>query len=316
MSRFLITGGAGFIGSHIVESFLEKRYFIRILDDFSNGKKENLHFLKQYTKSRYEIIEGDIRSPKICQNSCQGMDYVIHQAARKTVPKSIKKPRIFNDVNINGTLNLLQASVANKIKRFVYASSSSVYGDSRVFPQRETQLPNPISPYAVTKLAGERYCAVFSHLYGLETVCLRYFNVFGPRQPFHDAVYSAVIVKFIDHFLNKRSPPVFGTGKQSRDFTYIDNVVAANYLAATQPGIKHAIFNAATGHAYSILDMVACLNKLTRLNIIPHFMPVRQGDVYRSLADISQIRKKLSFAPRVSFEVGMRKTLDYFRSMA
>ena len=298
MRRFLVTGGAGFIGSHITESLLKKGHYVRVLDDFSTGKKENLSFLRQYSKTRYEIVRGDIRSLNICLKSCRGVDIVLHQAARKTVPKSIKNPRVFNDVSINGTVNLLQASVEHKVRRFVFASSSSVYGNSVSFPQRETHLPGPISPYGVTKLAGERYCAVFSHLYGLETVCLRYFNVFGPRQAFDD-VYSAVIVKFIHFFLNKRSPPVFGTGRQSRDFTYIDNVVSANYRAALAPGLKHEIFNVAMGHGRSILDLIGCLNKLTRQNIKPRFLPLRAGDIYKSLSDISKFRKMTGFSPSV-----------------
>ncbi len=313
MQKVLITGGAGFIGSHIADYFLKKGHYVRILDDFSFGSRENLVFLQNYPKGRYEVIVGDIRSLKICRRSCRGMDHVVHQAARKTVPKSIKNPRVFNEVNINGTLNLLQACVDCRIKRFVFASSSSVYGNSRLFPQRETHLPKPISPYGITKLTGEHYCRVFTELYGLETVCLRYFNVFGPRQAFNDA-YSAVIVKFINCFLNKQPPPVYGNGKQSRDFTYIDNVVAANYLSVFKPGLKQEVFNAATGRAHSILKLVGCLNKLTHENMAPDFLPFRQGDIIKSFSSIASIRKKTGFAPLVSFEDGLCKTLDYVRS--
>ena len=312
MSQFLITGGAGFIGSHICEFLLQRGHNIRILDNFSTGKKEKIAFLKKYSKSRYQVIEGDIRSFKTCQNSCVGMDYVIHQAACKAVPKSIKQPHLFNAVNIDGTLNLLQASVKQKIKRFVIASSSSVYGDSKVFPQRENQKVLPLSPYGITKLAGEHYCSVFSGLYGLETVVLRYFNVFGPRQDFDD-MYSAVIVKFIRLFLNKQQPVVFGDGHQSRDFTYVENVVRANYMAALKGEIRHEVFNVAMGESHSVLYLIKCLNQLTRQKIEACFKPIRLGDIYKSQADISRIRKIVGFKPSVSFETGLKRTLEYIR---
>jgi UDP-N-acetylglucosamine/UDP-N-acetylgalactosamine 4-epimerase len=314
MQKVLITGGAGFIGSHIVEHFLKRGHYVRILDDFSSGSRSNLLFLKKYPKNRWDIIRGDIRSQAICLRSCKGMNYVVHQAALKTVPKSIKNPHIFNDVNINGTLNLLQAAVEHKIKRFVFASSSSVYGNSKTFPQRETHVPDPISPYGVTKLAGERYCAVFSHLYGLETVCLRYFNVFGPRQPFNDT-YSAVIVKFINCFLNNENPPVFGNGKQSRDFTFVSNVVLANELALFKPGLKHEILNAATGKTQTILKLVNCLQSLTQKKIKPKFLPLRQGDIFKSYSDVSKIKKRLGYKPNFTFEEGLAVTVDYLRSI-
>lgn len=312
MSKFLVTGGAGFIGSHISEYLLKKGHYVRILDNFSTGKKENISFLKSYPKNRYEIIKGDIRSSKICLQSCAGVDFVLHQAACKAVPKSIKNPHLFNEVNINGTLNLLQASVKQHVKRFVFASSSSVYGGSKILPQKENHLPSPLSPYGVTKLAGEHFCGVYAHLYGLETVCLRYFNVFGPRQDFDD-MYSAVIVKFINFLLNKKQPPILGDGHQSRDFTYVDNVVQANYLAALKGDIRHEVFNAAMGESHSILDLVKCLNKLTGQDIAPCFKPARAGDIYKSQSDISKIKKMINFKPTGSFEAGLKKTLDYIR---
>lgn len=312
MYKFLITGGAGFIGSHIAEHLIKKGHYVRILDDFSTGKKENLIFLKEYKRTLYEVMEGDIRSQKTCLGSCKGIDYVTHQAARKTVLGSIKNPNVFNDVNIKGTVNLLQAAVEHKVKRMVFASSSSIYGDSRIFPQREMHMPHPISPYAVTKLTGEYYCGVFSKLNGLETVALRYFNVFGPRQTFEDS-YSAVIPKFIHCFMNKRSPPVFGTGEQVRDFIYVGNVVEANYLAMLTPGIKQGTFNVATGKDHSILDLVHCLNKLTGERIKPYFLPARAGDIYKSSCSIAKIKEKLNFKPGIPFESGLEKTLRYFK---
>jgi nucleoside-diphosphate-sugar epimerase len=245
--RYLVTGGAGFIGSHIVERLLKAGHFVRVLDNFSSGKRENLAFvgtvpvkanlkLQKGTvpkSSNFELIEGDIRDKTTCNKAYQGIDIISHQAALRSVPKSMQAPHEYNEVNIDGTVNLLEAARENKIKRFVFASSSSVYGDTYKFPEREDAYPLLISPYALTKLAGEYYCRIFSEHFGLETVCLRYFNVFGPRQALDDE-YAVVIPKFIHCILNDQQPPIFGTGKQSRDFTYIDNVVEANILAATQ----------------------------------------------------------------------------------
>ncbi len=254
--RFLVTGGAGFIGSHIVERLLKDGHFVRVLDNFSSGKRENVEAAKQAVKQglspqevghppiRYggvpssvpdlEVFEGDIRDKATCDKACEGIDYISHQAALRSVPKSMKDPESYNDVNIGGTLNLLQSALKNKVKRFVFASSSSVYGDTDKFPEREDAFPLLISPYALSKLANEYYCRIFSSAWGLETVGLRYFNVFGPRQALDDE-YAVVIPKFIHCILHDEQPPIFGTGKQSRDFTYIDNVVQANVLAMTQP---------------------------------------------------------------------------------
>jgi nucleoside-diphosphate-sugar epimerase len=311
MLRSLVTGGAGFIGSHLSQYLLKKGHFVRILDDFSTGTKKNISYLKQYPKRLYEVKEGDIRSSRICQKSCKGIDFVFHLAALKSVPRSLRTPKIFNDVNVNGTLCVLQAALQEKVRRFIFASSSSIYGNSRVFPQTETHLPAPISPYGVTKLAGEHYCGVFSNLYGLETVRLRYFNVFGPRQPYND-VYSAAIVKFIHCYLQGNPPKIFGTGRQSRDFTYIDNVLLANYLCALKPGLKNEVFNVATGKAHSLIDLVQELNEISGEQGRPLFLPFRPGDVYKSFPDITKIKRTVSFKPPVSFEQGLRKTYMYF----
>jgi len=322
--RFLVTGGAGFIGSHITEKLLKEGHFVRVLDNFSSGKKENLGFIghrppaqKQFpqeTVSNFELIEGDIRDKSTCDKACQGIDYILHQAALRSVPKSMKDPESYNDVNIGGTLNMLQAALKNKVKRFVFASSSSVYGDTDQFPEREDAFPLLISPYALSKLANEYYCRIFSNAYGLETVGLRYFNVFGPRQALDDE-YAVVIPKFIHCILHDEQPPIFGTGKQSRDFTFIDNVVQANILAATTPGIKHEVFNVANGKDNTVLELVNLLNNIIGKNVQPKFLPVRVGDVFRTSADISKISKKLGFKPIVSFEEGLRKTVDYFRGV-
>ena len=257
MSKFLVTGGAGFIGSHIVRALLKKGHHVRVLDNFSSGKIGNL---KSVIKE-IELVSGDIRSQNTCSKAAKGIDFVLHQAALRSVPKSLKTPGEYNEVNIWGTLNMLEASLKNKVKRFVLASSSSIYGDVDKFPEREDFLPQLISPYALSKLAGEYYCKIFSYHYGLSTACLRYFNVFGPRQSLDDE-YAVVIPKFITCLLKNQQPPIYGSGKQSRDFTYVANVVEANILATRKNNLKGEVFNIAGGKDYSILELVKILNKI------------------------------------------------------
>jgi len=312
MSRFLITGGAGFIGSSIAEHLIKEGHFVRVLDNFSSGKEENLDFAKGLGKDTFELIRGDIINPTDCERACQGIDYVTHQAALRSVPKSMQEPHSYNKVNIDGVLNMLQACSKQKVKRFVFASSSSVYGDTTQFPEKEEHLPLLISPYALSKLAGEYYCRIFSEFFGVETVCLRYFNVFGPKQALDDE-YAVVVPKFIHCILNDEQPPIFGTGKQSRDFTYIKNVVSANVLSMTTPGIKHEVFNVANGKDNSVLELVAVLNKIMGKNIQPKLLPVRPGDVFKTHADISKISQKIHFKPLVSFEEGLKLTVEYFK---
>ena len=312
MAKYLVTGGAGFIGSHIVERLLKEGHFARVLDNFSSGKEENLVFTKGLGKDKFELIRADIRDKAACDSACAGVDYVLHQAALRSVPKSMEDPESYNDVNINGTLFLLQAASKHKVKRLAMASSSSVYGDTDKFPEEESAYPLLISPYALSKLAGEYYCRIFSEFFNLETVCLRYFNVFGPRQALDDE-YAVVIPKFIHCIINDQPPPIFGTGKQSRDFTYIDNVVQANILAATTPGIKHEVFNVANGKDNTVLELVDALNKIIGKNIEPKFLPVRAGDVFRTLADVSKIKAKLGYEPKVDFKQGLRRTVDWFK---
>ncbi len=313
MSRYLITGGAGFIGSNIAEKLINGGHFVRVLDNFFSGKEENLEFAKGLGKDRFELIRGDIRDRDAADRACRGMDYVLHQAALRSVPKSMKDPASYNDVNINGVMTMLQAAAENKVKRFVFASSSSVYGDTDKFPEREDALPLLISPYALSKLAGEYYCRIFSEHFGLETACLRYFNVFGPKQALDDE-YAVVVPKFIHCIANDQPTPIFGNGKQSRDFTYIDNVVSANILAATVPGVKHEVFNVANGKDNTVLELVALLNKIIGKNIRPEFLPVRAGDVFRTSADISRIQEKIGYKPLVGFEEGLRKTVACFQA--
>lgn len=321
--RFLVTGGAGFIGSHITEKLLKDGHFVRVLDNFSSGKRENLSFTSKLQTPSYELIKGDIRDISTCAKACESIDYVLHQAALRSVPKSLKEPHEYNIVNIDGTLNMLEAAKKAKVKRFVMASSSSVYGDTDKFPQREDAYPLLISPYALSKLAGEYYCRIFSEHYGLETIALRYFNVFGPKQALDDE-YAVVIPKFIHCILHDEQPPIFGTGKQSRDFTYIDNVVSANILAATAhptPNTQrptnvafHTVLNVANGKDNTVLDLVSKLNAILGKRIEPKLLPVRAGDVFRTLADISKIQGVLGYKPVMGFDDGLRKTVEYFRT--
>lgn len=312
-SKFLVTGGAGFIGSNIVDFLLKQGHFVRVLDNFHSGKEANLAFTQGLGKDKFELIRGDIRDKAAGESACEGMDYVLHQAALRSVPQSMKNPQNYNDVNINGILFMLQAASKKKIKRFVFASSSSVYGDTDQFPEMESALPLLISPYALSKLAGEYYCRIFSEFFNVTTVCLRYFNVFGPKQALDDE-YAVVIPKFIDCILHDKQPPIFGTGKQSRDFCFIENVVSANYLGATTPDLKHEIFNVANGESHTILGLVDSLNTIIGKSIKPTFLPARAGDVFKTQADISRIKKILKFKPLVGWEEGLTKTVEYFKA--
>jgi len=311
MNRFLVTGGAGFIGSNIVDRLLKEGNFVRVLDNFSSGKMENLASAVKH--KNFELIKGDIRNYSTCLKAARGVKYVLHQAALRSVPKSMNNPYVYNDVNINGTLNLLKASCENKIKRFVFASSSSIYGETDVFPEKETFVPELISPYALTKLAGEYYCRIFSTHYKLETVSLRYFNVYGPRQSLEDE-YAVVVPKFIACMLKGEQPPIHGTGKQSRDFTYIDNVVDANILAAMKKGIKCTVLNIANSKDHTVLELVRILNEIMSKDIKPRFTPIRTGDVLRTYADISKAGKTIGYRPKVNFEAGLRLTVEWFES--
>ncbi|MDD4953416.1 MAG: SDR family oxidoreductase [Candidatus Omnitrophica bacterium] len=300
MSRFLVTGGAGFIGGHIVEELVRRRHTVRVLDNFSSGNRKNLAAVA----GKIELIRGDIRSKPACLKATKGVDFILHQAALRSVPKSMHNPGDYNEVNIGGTLNMLQAALANKVKCLVFASSSSVYGQVHDFPEQESFIPAPISPYALTKLSGEHYCRIFSLHYGLPTVCLRYFNVFGPRQSLDDE-YAVVIPKFINCMLKGQHPPIFGDGRQSRDFTYVSNVVEANILAAKLTNLSGGAFNIASGKDYTILQLVKLLNKLMGKSIRPIFLKPRPGDVFKTLASLSLSRSILGFRPKVDFIKGL-----------
>lgn len=311
MNKYLVTGGAGFIGSHITDKLLSEGNFVRVLDNFSSGKKENLESASEY--KNFELIKGDIRNYSACLKAAKGIDYVLHQAALRSVPGSMKDPYIYNSVNINGTLNLLRASLKNKIKRFVFASSASVYGETDIFPEKEDSIPQILSPYALSKLTGEYYCRIFSMNYNLPTLSLRYFNVFGPRQNLNDE-YSLVIPKFIGLILQNKRPTIYGNGKQSRDFIYIDDVVSANLVSAKNKAVKCGVFNVASGEDYTILDLVKMLNKLMHKNAKPVFYPVRKGDAFKTLGDISKAIKILGYRPKTDFKTGLGLTVDWFKS--
>lgn len=307
MARYLVTGGAGFIGSNIVEELLKKGEFVRVLDNFSTGRRSNL----ENFKNDIDLIEGDIRSYHVVQKACQGIDFVLHQAALPSVPRSIFDPITSNEVNVNGTLNILHAAKECKVTRVIYASSSSVYGDNPKSPKSEDFIPNPKSPYAVSKLTGEYYCRVFYQIYGLETVSLRYFNVFGLRQD-PNSQYSAVIPKFLKMMKNGNSPTINGDGNQSRDFTYVKNNVEANILACTAPHAAGKVFNIACGESYSLNQLVEMLNVILGTHLQPIYGPERSGDVKHSLADIQRAQEDLNYRPLVMFQDGLKILVDNF----
>lgn len=304
--KYLVTGGAGFIGSNIVKELLERGEKVRVLDNFSTGKRENL--LPFNGNPNLEVIEGDLRSFHIVRDAVRGCDYILHQGALPSVPRSIKDPITSNEVNINGTLHILEAAREFGIKRVVFASSSSVYGNSDTLPKVETMPVAPLSPYALTKYAGERYCQIFHELYRLETVALRYFNVFGPNQD-PTSQYSAVIPKFIKLMKEGKQPIIYGDGTQSRDFTYVSNNVEANLLACTQPGIAGEVFNIACGERYTLLELVEAINEILGTKIQPKFLPERPGDVKHSLAEISKAKTLLGFDVKVKFVDGLESLI-------
>lgn len=307
MSKYLVTGGGGFIGSNIVGELLQRGEEVRILDNFSTGRRENIAEFS----GKIEVIEGDVRDLKTVEEAVNGVDFVFHQAALPSVQRSILNPLTTNEVNITGTLNLLLASKETKVRRFVYASSSSVYGNSANLPKSEDMSPHPLSPYAISKLAGERYCQAFYDIYGLETICLRYFNVFGPKQdPFSE--YSAVIPKFIKALAQKRRPDIYGDGEQTRDFTYVHNVVMANLLASTAEGVAGEVINIACGERFSLNQMLKYLQGVFNLDIDPVYSGPRPGEVRDSLADVTKARKLLGYEPQTSFFEGLNKTVQWF----
>ena len=308
MGRYVVTGGAGFIGSHIVEELLLRNEKVAIIDNFSTGKRDNV---KPF-EGTAEIIDTDLANAKNLAQIIKGADYVIHQAAIPSVPKSIIDPVKSHHANVNGTLQLLVACREAGVKRVVYASSSSLYGDSPTLPKHEGMMPNPLSPYGAQKLFAEMYCQVFTKAYGLETVSLRYFNVFGPRQ---DATsqYSGVLALFIPAVLQGRRPTIYGDGEQSRDFTYVKNVVEANLLACRAPGVGGQVFNVACGDRITVNSMLQLINKITGKDVSPVYAEARAGDIKHSQADIRLAKERIGYQAKVSFEEGLRNTIDWYR---
>jgi UDP-glucose 4-epimerase len=310
MPNILVTGGGGFIGSHLATRFVELGHAVRVIDNFSTGRRANLAHLG----SRVEILEADIRRPEDCLRACDDVDYVFHQAALPSVPKSVADPVASHETNISGTLFLLQAAVRCKVRRFIYAASSSAYGDKDESPKHEEMSPAPLSPYAVQKLAGEHYCRAFCECYGLDTLSIRYFNVFGPRQD-PASQYAAAIPAFVTAILRGTPPTVYGDGEQTRDFTYIENVVHGNVRAMEVARCGGGTINLACGQAVTVNAVIAAINDLLGARVAPKHVDPRPGDVRHSCASIERARRQLGYSPIVSFEEGLRRAIDYYKSL-
>jgi UDP-glucose 4-epimerase len=309
MACYLVTGGAGFIGSNIVDELLRRGETVRVLDNLSTGRLENL----AATRERITFDEADIRAPEKIARCFEGVDYVIHEAALASVAASVVDPASTNAVNVDGTLNVLLAARDARVKRVVFAASSAAYGDNPRLPLRETEEAQPLSPYALTKLAGECYCKVFFQVYGLETVALRYFNVFGPRQD-PSSPYSGVLSIFVTAYLRQSIPVIFGDGEQSRDFTYVENVVEATIAACRAAGAAGKVINIGTGQARTLNQIIAVLNGIFARQVTPRYESPRVGDVRHSLAEPSLARRLLAFETRVGFEEGLRRTVEWYRA--
>lgn len=308
--KYLVTGGAGFIGSNIVSVLLAQGHEVRVLDNFATGKRENI--LPLMKNENLTMIEGDLRSFHIVRAAVKGVDFILHQGALPSVPRSINDPITSNDVNILGMLNILEAAKEFGVKRVVCASSSSIYGNSETLPKEETMPVNPLSPYALTKYAQERYCQIFSQIYGLETVALRYFNVFGPNQD-PTSQYSAVIPKFVKLIMANKEPVIYGDGSQSRDFTFVENNVWANIQACTAPHAAGEVINIACGERYTLIELVQMINEILGKHIEPRFEPDRAGDVKHSLAAIDKAKAVLGYQVRVDFRQGLERTIEFFK---
>ncbi|MBZ5702301.1 MAG: SDR family oxidoreductase [Acidobacteriia bacterium] len=307
--RYLVTGGAGFIGSNTVDELVRRGHSVVVLDDLSAGKEENLADVR----GKITFMKASITDLEAVRRAVHEADYVLHLAARTSVPRSVKDPLETNRVNIDGTLNVLVAARDAKVKRIVFAASSSAYGETPTLPKVETMQPAPISPYGVTKYVGELYAQVFGRCYGIENVCLRYFNVFGPRQD-PSSPYSGVLSKFITCCLDDTQPTVFGDGEQSRDFTYVDNAVQANLLACEAPGVSGKVFNVGTGARYTLNQTLQLLGQIAGKPLDAKYDPPREGDIRDSQADITLGRKLLAYDPQVHFEEGLRRTFAWYRA--
>ncbi len=309
MARYLVTGGAGFIGSHLVRRLVSDGHQVRVLDNLSTGSRAKL----EDVIDKVEFIDGDLRRREDCQTGCADVDMVFHQAALPSVPRSVDDPATFHAHNINGTFQLFMAAKEAGCERVIYAASSSAYGDQPDQPKRESMLPAPLSPYALNKLVGEYYAGVFYETYGMETISLRYFNVFGPHQD-PTSQYAAVIPAFVSAILKDQQPVVYGDGEQTRDFTHVDNVVEANVLAASARSLAGQVVNIACGERVSINQVVALVNKLLGKGIAPQYAPHRPGDVKHSLADISLAREVMGYRPVVMFAEGLARAIEWYKS--
>lgn len=309
MKSYLVTGGAGFIGSHLAEELVRRGEKVRVLENFLTGKRENLAPFRNFI----ELIEGDIRDLETCRRALRGSDFVFHLAALTSVPRSISDPFLNHEINVNGTANLLLASYEAKVKRFVFASSAAVYGDTQAFPLKEGDEGAPLSPYALSKLIGENYCRLFYQLYGLETVCLRYFNVFGPRQdPF--SAYASVIPLFLGKILSEERPQVFGDGEQSRDFIFVADAVDASLGAIEAPDeALGEVFNIACGERRTVNTLIREISELLGASVLPLYTDPRPGDILHSCADIEKARRIFGFEPLVGFKQGLKKTAQWYR---
>ncbi len=308
--RYVVTGGAGFIGSNTVDELVRRGHSVVVLDDLSSGKEENL----ADSRNKISFIKGSITDLEAVRKAMQEADYVLHLAARTSVPRSVKDPLETNRINVDGTLNVLLAARDAKVKRIVFAASSSAYGETRTLPKVETMQPEPISPYGVTKYFGELYAQTFGRLYGLENVSLRYFNIFGARQD-PGSPYSGVLAKFCTAFIEQTQPVIFGDGEQTRDFTYVDNAVSANLLACEAPNVSGKVFNIGVGGRFSLNQTVELLRNISGTQLQAKYDPSRDGDIRDSQADITQARELLGYEPLVDFEQGLRRTFDWYRAV-
>jgi nucleoside-diphosphate-sugar epimerase len=307
--RYLVTGGAGFIGSNTVDELVRRGHGVVVLDDLSTGKEENL----AEVRNKITLVKGSITDIEAVQKAIQQADYVIHLAARTSVPRSVKDPLETNRINVEGTLNVLVAARDNKVKRVVFAASSSAYGETPTLPKTEAMQPQPISPYGVSKYVGELYAQTFGRCYGLENVSVRYFNIFGPRQD-PDSPYSGVLSRFATAFLEEEQPVVYGDGEQTRDFTYVDNAVQANLLACEAPGASGGVFNVGTGGRISLNQTLEYFRRISGTKLEAKYEPPREGDIRDSQADIALAREVLGYEPTIGFEEGLEKTFEWYRA--
>ena len=308
MTTSLVTGGAGFIGSHIVEELVRRGHAVRVLDDFSTGKAANLSAVRD----RVDVIEGDVRDLAACRRAAAGADFVFHEAAQISVPKSVEDPFLNDGINVGGTLNVLWAAKEAGAKKLVFASSTSVYGDNPDLPKRETMSGVPLSPYALSKWIGERYCQSFSRIYGLPTVALRYFNVFGPRQD-PRSQYAAAVPIFITRMLAGEPPVIYGDGEQTRDFVFVEDVAQANLLAAEATGVSGEVFNVASAESLTVNRLARTIADVLGRALTPIYAPERAGDIRHSAADIDKIEAVLGYSPRFDFRRGLERTIAWYR---